>query len=92
MWEQLELALIAADCGVPATVTVIERLEAEAAAGRLTTSADLTGRLTEIVAELMTPEGDPRIDVTHKPSVILMARRQRHRQDDVDRQDRLASA
>jgi fused signal recognition particle receptor len=72
VWEQLELALIAADCGVPATVTVIERLEAEAAAGRLTTSADLTTRLTEIVAELMTPEGDPRIDVTHKPAVILM--------------------
>ena len=72
VWEQLELALIAADCGVPATVTVIERLEAEAAAGRLTTSADLTARLTEIVAELMTPEGDARIDVTHKPAVILM--------------------
>ncbi len=72
VWEQLELALIAADCGVPATVTVIERLEAESAAGRLTTSADLTGRLTEIVAELMTPEGDARIDVTHSPSVILM--------------------
>ena len=72
VWEQLELALIAADCGVPATVTVIERLEAEAAAGRLTTSADLTTRLTEIVAELMTPEGDPRIDVNHRPAVILM--------------------
>ena len=72
VWEQLELALIAADCGVPATVTVIERLEAESAAGRLSTSADLTGRLTEIVAELMTPEGDARIDVTHTPSVILM--------------------
>ncbi len=72
VWEQLELALIAADCGVPATVTVIERLEAEAAAGRLTTPADLTTRLTEIVAELMTPEGDPRIDVNHRPAVILM--------------------
>ena len=36
VWERLEEALIMADCGVPATVTVIERLEAEAAAGRLT--------------------------------------------------------
>ena len=72
VWEQLEVALIAADCGVPATVTVIERLEAEAAAGRLTTSADLTERLTAIVAELMTPEGDPRINITQHPSVILM--------------------
>jgi fused signal recognition particle receptor len=72
VWEQLEVALIAADCGVPATVTVIERLEAEAAAGRLTTASDLTERLTAIVAELMTPVDDPRIDITHRPSVILM--------------------
>ena len=34
VWERLEEALIQADCGVPATVAVIERLEAEAGAGR----------------------------------------------------------
>ena len=72
VWERLEEALIAADCGVPATVTVIERLEADATAGRLTTSAELTTRLTEIVAELMTPEGDPRIDVSEHPAVMLV--------------------
>ncbi|MGN6378246.1 MAG: signal recognition particle-docking protein FtsY [Gaiellales bacterium] len=72
VWERLEEALIAADCGVPATVTVIEQLEAEAAAGRLTTSADLTTRLTAIVAELMTPEGDPRIDISMRPAVMLV--------------------
>jgi fused signal recognition particle receptor len=72
VWEQLEVALIAADCGVPATVTVIERLEAEATAGRINTSSDLTERLTAIVTELMTPQGDPRINITQHPSVILM--------------------
>src|SRR5207248_1512541 len=38
VWERLEEALLLSDCGVPATVTVIERLEAEADAGRLTTA------------------------------------------------------
>jgi fused signal recognition particle receptor len=72
VWERLEEALIMADCGVPATVEVIERLEAESDAGGLTTGEELRTRLAEIVAELMTPAGDPRIDVSHRPSVILM--------------------
>jgi len=72
VWERLEEALILADCGVPATVTVIEQLEAESAAGRLTSSADLTAALTRIVTELMTPPGDPRIDISHAPSVLLV--------------------
>jgi fused signal recognition particle receptor len=73
VWERLEEALIFADCGVPATVEVIERLEADADAGRLATAQDLSDRLAEIVAELMTPKGDPRIDVSHEPSVILVS-------------------
>jgi len=73
VWERLEEALILADCGVPATVTLIERLEAEADAGSLRTADDLTTRLTEIVAEMMTPEADPRIDVSHHPSVLLVS-------------------
>ena len=72
VWERLEEALIMADCGVPATVAVIERLEAESAAGRLTSRADLTAALTQIVTELMTPPGDPRIDISHAPSVLLV--------------------
>ena len=73
VWERLEEALILADCGVPATVTMIERLEAEADAGSLRTADDLSRRLTEIVAEMMTPAADPRIDVSHKPSVLLVS-------------------
>ena len=41
VWERLEEALIVADCGVPATVTVIERLEAEADDGGLRTPEEL---------------------------------------------------
>ena len=57
VWERLEEALIHADCGVPATVAVIERLEAEAGAGTLATADQLTARLQEVIAELMAPAG-----------------------------------
>jgi fused signal recognition particle receptor len=51
---------------------VIERLEAEADSGGLRSSDELGDRLAAIVAELMAPEGDPRIDVSHRPAVVLM--------------------
>jgi len=73
VWERLEEALLLSDCGVPATVTVIERLEAEADAGRLTTAEELSRRLQEIIAELMTPASDPRIDITAHPAVLLVS-------------------
>jgi len=72
VWERLEEALITADCGVSATVEVIERLEAEADGGGLRTADELGDRLAAIVAELMRPEGDPRIDVSHRPAVVLV--------------------
>ena len=73
VWERLEEALLLSDCGVPATVTVVERLEAEADAGRLTTAEELSRRLQEIIAELMTPASDPRIDITAHPAVLLVS-------------------
>jgi fused signal recognition particle receptor len=72
VWERLEEALIGADCGVAATVEVIERLESEAEAGGLSSPEQLAERLAAIVAELMTPRDDPRIDVSHRPAVVLM--------------------
>jgi fused signal recognition particle receptor len=72
VWERLEEALILADCGVPATVAVVERLEGDAEAGRLQTPEDFQERLADVVAELMTPPGDPRIDVRAEPAVILV--------------------
>ena len=66
VWERLEEALIYADCGVAATVEVIERLEGEADAGGLRSAEELGDRLAAIVAELMRPTGDPRIDVRNR--------------------------
>jgi fused signal recognition particle receptor len=72
VWERLEEALIQADCGVPATVAVVERLEAEAGAGTIVTAEQLTTRLQDVIAELMAPPADARIDVSHAPSVLLV--------------------
>ena len=70
-WEQLEEALLLADCGVPATVEIIGRLERRAAAGGLTPGADLTPALAEEIADLLAG-AEARIDVSHQPTVILM--------------------
>src|SRR4051794_38921279 len=73
VWERLEEALIYADCGVAATVEVIERLEGEADAGGLRSPEELSDRLAAVVAEPMRTVGDPRIDVRHPPAGIPMA-------------------
>jgi fused signal recognition particle receptor len=71
VWEELEEALLLADCGVPATVEIVERLETAAAAGGMHTSAELVVALKAIVAEMLTG-AESRIDVTARPTVILM--------------------
>ncbi len=70
-WEQLEEALLLADCGVPATVEIIGRLERRVAAGGLTPGADLAPALAEEIADLLAG-AEARIDVSHQPTVILM--------------------
>lgn len=70
-WEQLEEALLLADCGVPATVEIIGRLERRAAAGGLAPGADLAPALAEEIADLLAGS-EARIDVAHDPTVILM--------------------
>lgn len=70
-WERLEEALLLADCGVPATVEIIGRLERRAAAGGLEPGADLAPALAEEIADLMSG-AEERIDVSHAPTVILM--------------------
>jgi fused signal recognition particle receptor len=74
LWEQIEEALIFADVGVEATVRIVEQLEREAAEENLTTRDELLGRLSEIVARLLSPDDpDERlIDVSQQPSVILV--------------------
>jgi len=73
-WERLEETLIRADVGVRATAEMVERLEAEAAAGRLGGHDELVAELQRIVADLMAPDLERlRIDVRARPTVILVA-------------------
>jgi fused signal recognition particle receptor len=68
VWERIEEALIAADCGVPATVEIVRRLEEREPKGR----DDLLAGLEEIVAELVTAEGQDRLALGAAPTVVLV--------------------
>ena len=73
VWERLEEALLLADVGVPATVVIVERLEAEAAAGRLQGAEALGEALREVVASMLEVEPERRkIDVSARPAVVLL--------------------
>ncbi len=67
-WERLEEALIQADCGVPATVEIVRRLEALEPA----TPQELLEGLEDVLAELVSPSGDGRLALGAKPAVILV--------------------
>jgi fused signal recognition particle receptor len=71
VWEELEEALLLADCGVPATVEIIGRLEREATAGGLRTSQELVASLERIVAAMLTGS-ESRVDLSARPTVVLM--------------------
>jgi fused signal recognition particle receptor len=68
VWERIEEALIAADCGVPATVEIVRRLEAREPA----TQVEFLQGLEEIVADLVSPPGDGTLALGAKPSVLLV--------------------
>lgn len=68
VWERIEEALIAADCGVPATVEIVQRLEAREPA----TQAEFVEGLAEIVTDLVSPAGPVHLDVQAEPSVVLV--------------------
>jgi fused signal recognition particle receptor len=73
VWERLEELLIAADVGVPATVEIVQALEAEAAAGRLSTPEQLREALQRIVAERLSQPLERRaLDLRSEPAVILV--------------------
>src|ERR671937_113963 len=73
-WERLEEALIAADVGARTTAHVVERLEREATESGLSGGEELTNRLIDLLADAARPsdDGDDRIDLRHKPTVVLM--------------------
>jgi fused signal recognition particle receptor len=67
-WERIEEALIQADCGVPATVEIVRRLEER----RPATQAELLEGLEEVIVELVSPAGEPRLGLDGPPSVVLV--------------------
>src|SRR6184192_2530473 len=70
-WERLEETLIYADVGAATTARIVERLETEAGSGELSGGEQLTHRLAELLADAARA-GEDRIDLRHKPTVILM--------------------
>jgi fused signal recognition particle receptor len=67
-WERIEEALIAADCGVPATVEIVQRLEARDPASQ----ADLLEELEAVITEMVTVEGQERLALDGRPTVVLV--------------------
>ena len=67
-WERIEEALIAADCGVPATVEIVRRLEEREPGSQ----AELVERLEEVVIELVTADGQERLELDGQPTVVLV--------------------
>lgn len=70
-WEDLEDALIGADCGVDATMELVGHLRAETAQGRIVGGQDLGRALHREIAAAM-GEDPPRIALGHTPTVILV--------------------
>ena len=70
-WDDLEEALILADCGMEATDQLVSHLRQEAREGRVTSGATLAQALWREVARLMAPE-PARIPLDGEPTVILV--------------------
>jgi fused signal recognition particle receptor len=67
-WERVEEHLLRADCGVPATVEIVQRLEEREPANE----GELLDGLESVIAELVSPEGDGQLAVSESPSVLLI--------------------
>ena len=67
-WERVEEALIRADVGVPATVELVQQLEAREPASE----GELVEGLQELVTGMMTPDGSGRLALGADPTVILV--------------------
>jgi len=73
--EAFERILIEADFGVPATLDLVESLEADIRRGRLKTEADLRTALLERIEALLVSEGNPgtlRLAPAGEASVVLV--------------------
>ncbi|MGD9522878.1 MAG: signal recognition particle-docking protein FtsY [Gemmatimonadales bacterium] len=72
--EQLEQTLIEADFGVPATLDLVEFLEAEVRRGKLKTDADLRRAFADRLAEVLAGPAEPGTlaKATTGPTVVLI--------------------
>ena len=69
-WERVEEILITSDVGVPTTAKLVAELEQDALERNITSGRELRGLMIEHAARLLDKPID--LDVTHKPTVILM--------------------
>jgi fused signal recognition particle receptor len=70
-WDDLEEALILADCGMPATMDIVEALRDQAAGGSITSGTGVARALTDEIARRLAPE-PARIPLGDGPTVILV--------------------
>jgi fused signal recognition particle receptor len=69
-WERVEEILISSDVGVPTTAKLVAELEQEALEKNITSGRELRELMIEHAARML--EGPVELDVSHKPTVILM--------------------
>jgi fused signal recognition particle receptor len=69
-WERVEEILISSDVGVPTTRKLVERLERDALEGNITSGDELRRLMIDHAARML--EGPVELDVSHRPSVLLM--------------------
>ncbi|NLT57425.1 MAG: signal recognition particle-docking protein FtsY [Clostridiales bacterium] len=72
LFEQLEEALILADVGVESSEAVLERLRELVKQRRVEDPAQVRALLAEVISELLTAEGDEGLQLSTKPSVVLL--------------------
>lgn len=69
-WERVEEILITSDVGVATTAKLVAGLEQEALERNITSAKELRELMIEHATRLL--EGDVTLDISHKPTVILM--------------------
>jgi fused signal recognition particle receptor len=69
-WEKVEEILITSDVGVPTTARLVAELEQEALERNITSGEELRELMIEHAARML--EGPVELDVSHRPTVILM--------------------
>jgi fused signal recognition particle receptor len=69
-WERVEEIMISSDVGVPTTAKLVAELEQEALEKNITSGTQLRELMVEHAMRML--EGPVELDVSHKPTVILM--------------------